>query len=290
MGVQLQHWQERLGTLAVVGHATPIMDYLHWYHGITRRLIENPTLHLARDVGYAALAGQYEALLVAVHRLYILGLKHMSNPGVAGFAAEMVRISEGGIRQAGEVRRMDDPVLEGEYQAARGGRRGAARGRSAAKRPGRGEHHLVDEVAPIPEVVPILVLPQPFQASGSSVGPSPMFTSARLLAKIPGSSSQPSQNAYTKERDDIDWAAFRASLDDEWPVRNLDGPSILDFDGFLIPDSVPVDPPEQPTQAFSRMSAEPEVSSHETVKPQDSASVGPPVRSTQAFSHGLAEP
>ncbi|XP_059315760.1 uncharacterized protein LOC132066469 [Lycium ferocissimum] len=197
------------------------MDYMHWYHGITRRLIGNPALCPARDVGYAALAGQYETLLVTVQRVRILGLEHMSNPRVAGLAAEMVWISEDGIQQAGQIRRMDDHVSEGEYQAERGGGCGAARGR------GGGGHHLVDEAD---EAAPILVHPQPFQASGSSAGQSPTFTLARLLAEIPRSSSQPSQNAYIEERDDIDWAVFRASLDNERPVRNLDGPKILEID------------------------------------------------------------
>ncbi|XP_059302306.1 uncharacterized protein LOC132054280 [Lycium ferocissimum] len=199
---------------------------------------------------------------------------------------------------------MDDRVQEAEYQAmpgrgrgtARGGGgaargrraargRGARRGRSAAARgPGGGGHHLVDEAdeaAPIPEAVPVLVHPQPFQASASSPGQSPRFTSALLLIEIPGCSSQPSQNAYIEERDDVDWAALRAPLADERPLRNLDGPRILDFDDFLIPDSALVGSQERPTQAFSHGPAEPTVSSHVTVEPQDSAPVGPQQRPIQ---------
>ncbi|XP_059310823.1 uncharacterized protein LOC132062224 [Lycium ferocissimum] len=98
--VQLHRWENRLGTLAVVGHLTPIEHYMRWYHQITRRLIGNPALRPPRDVGYSALAGQYEALLVAVQRLRILGLEHMPYPGLAGLAAKMVQISKDGIRQA----------------------------------------------------------------------------------------------------------------------------------------------------------------------------------------------
>ena len=186
--------------------------------------------------------------LVAVQRLRILGLEHMPYPVLAGLASEMVRISEDGIRQAGEIRRREEPVPEAEYQAgpgaprgggrAAGGRR-ARRGRGAAARgPGGGGHHLVDEADPIPEGVHGLVHPQPFQAGGSSPGDSPTFTPTLLLAEIPGSSSQPSQNAYMEERDNVDWAALRASLADERPVRNLEGARILDFDEFLIPVSI----------------------------------------------------
>ncbi|XP_059287042.1 uncharacterized protein LOC132040416 [Lycium ferocissimum] len=247
--------ENRLGTLAVVGHLTPIEDYMRWYHQITHLLIGNPALRPARDVGYSALAGQYEALLVAVQRLRMLGLEHIPYPGLTGLASEMVRISEDGIRQAGEIRRMEEPVPEAEYQPAPGGGPGAprgggraARGRrvrrgrgAAARGPGGGGHHLVDEADeadPIPEDVPVLVHPQPFQAGGSSPGDSPTFTPALLLAEIPGSSSQPSQNAYMEERDNVDWAALRASLADERPVRNLERARILDFDELLIPISI----------------------------------------------------
>ncbi|XP_060181097.1 uncharacterized protein LOC132610755 [Lycium barbarum] len=261
MDVQLYRWENRLGTLAVVSHLTPIEDYMHWYHQITRRLIGNPALHPPRDVGYSALAGQYEALLVAVQRLRILRLEHMLYPGLAGLASEMVRISEDGIRQAGEIRRMEELVPEAEYQAASVGGAGAPRGGgragrgcraaggrracrgcgAAARGPGGGGHHLVDEadeVDPIPEGVPGVVHPQPFQAGGSSPGDSPTFTPTLLLAEIPGSSSQPSQNAYMEERDNVDWATLRASLADERPVRNLEGARIVDFDEFLIPISI----------------------------------------------------
>ncbi|XP_059306250.1 protein MAIN-LIKE 1-like [Lycium ferocissimum] len=61
MGVQLHRWQHRLALLAVVGHLTPIQDYMRWYHRITRRLIDNPALRSARDVGYSTLVGD-EAL------------------------------------------------------------------------------------------------------------------------------------------------------------------------------------------------------------------------------------
>ncbi|XP_059310727.1 receptor-like protein EIX2 [Lycium ferocissimum] len=127
---------------------------------------------------------------------------------------------------------MDDPVPKSEYQAARGRgrgatrRRGDSRGGGAGKRRGatRGRggrgHHLVDELV---EVAPI------------PTGPSPKFMPVRLFAEIPESSSQPNQNTYIEERDDFDWAALRASLEDEQPVRNLDGLKILEFDDFLIP-------------------------------------------------------
>ncbi|XP_059291025.1 uncharacterized protein LOC132044539 [Lycium ferocissimum] len=204
MDVQLHRWENKLGTLAVVGHLTPVEHYMRWYHQITRRLIGNQALRPSRDVGYLALAGQYEALLVAVQRLRILGLEHMPYPGLAGLAAEMVRISEDGIRQAGEIRRREEPVPEAEYQAAPGGGPGAPRGRgragrgrrarrghgAAARGLGGGRHHLVDEANPIPEGVHGLVHPQPFQASGSSPGDSPTFTPALLLSEIPGSSSR----------------------------------------------------------------------------------------------------
>ncbi|XP_059315487.1 uncharacterized protein LOC132066126 [Lycium ferocissimum] len=225
--------------------------------------------------------------LVAVQRLRILGLEHMPYPGLA---AEMVRISEDGIRQAGEIRRREEPVPEAEYQVAprggpgapkgggRGRKRTPCRGRHArreavfaARGPGGGGHHLVDEADeadPIPEGVHGLVHPQPFQAGDSSPGDSPTFTPTLLLAKIPGSSSQPSQNAYMEKRDNVDWAALRTSLADERPVRNLQGARILDFDEFLIPDSTPAGPPEPPTQAFSHGSAEPAVSSHMITEPQ----------------------
>ncbi|XP_060214526.1 uncharacterized protein LOC132641517 isoform X2 [Lycium barbarum] len=255
MDVQLHRWENRLGTLAVVGHLTPVEHYMRWYHQITRRLIGNPALRPPRDVGYSALAGQYEALLVAVQRLRILGLEHMPYPGLAGLAAEMVRIFEDGIRQAGEIRRMAELVPEAEYQAAPGAPRGggrAGRGRraaggrrarrgrgTAAGRPsGGGRVDEADEADPIPEGVHGLVHPQPFQAGGSSPGDSPTFTPALLLAEIPGSSSQPSHNAYMEERDNVDWAALRASLTDERPVRNSEGARILDFDEFLIPVSI----------------------------------------------------
>ncbi|XP_060198864.1 uncharacterized protein LOC132627503 [Lycium barbarum] len=240
--------------------------------------------------------------LVAVQRLRILGLEHMPYLGLAGLAAEMVRISEDGIWQAGEIRRMAEPVPEAEYQAAPGAPRGggragrgrrAAGGRRARRGPGGGGHHLVDEADeadPIPEGVHGLVHPQPFQAGGSSPGDSPTFTPALLLAEIPGSSSQSSQNTYMEERDNVDWAALHASLADERPVRNLEGARILDFDEFLIPDSAPAGPPEPPTQAFSHGPAEPAMSSHVTVEPHDSAPAGPPEPPTQVFSHGPAEP
>ncbi|XP_059285669.1 uncharacterized protein LOC132039144 [Lycium ferocissimum] len=112
---------------------------------------------------------------------------------------------------------------------------------------------------------------------------------ALLLAEIPGSSSQPSQNAYMEERDNVDWAALRASLADERPVRNLEGARILDFDEFLIPDSAPAGPPEPPTQAFSHGPAEPAVSAHVTIEPQDSAPVGPQELPIQEHSHQPAE-
>ncbi|XP_060169090.1 uncharacterized protein LOC132599963 [Lycium barbarum] len=211
----------------------------------------------------------------------------MPYPGLAGLAAEMIRISEDGIRQAGEIRRMAEPVPEAEYQAAPGAPRGggrAGRGRRAAggrrARRGRGAAaggpaggglvDETDEADPIPEGVHGLVHPQPFQAGGSSPGDSPTFTPALLLAEIPGSSSQPSHNAYMEERDNVDWAALRASLADERPVRNLEGARILDFDEFLIPDSAPAGPSEPPTQP-----AEAEVSSHETTEAHDSAPAGP---------------
>ncbi|XP_060213898.1 uncharacterized protein LOC132641041 isoform X2 [Lycium barbarum] len=93
-----------------------------------------------------------------------------------------------------------------------------------------------------------------------------------------------------EECDNVDWAALRASLADERPVKNLEGARILDFDEFLIPDSAPAGPSEPPTQAFSHGSAEPAVSSHLTTEPQDSAPAGPSEPPTQAFSHGSAEP
>ncbi|XP_059277834.1 uncharacterized protein LOC132032024 [Lycium ferocissimum] len=93
-----------------------------------------------------------------------------------------------------------------------------------------------------------------------------------------------------EERDNIDWATFRTSLDDERPVRNLDGPRILDFDDFLIPDSALVGLPERPTQAFSHGPAKPEVSSHVTVEPHDLAPVGPQEQPTQEPTHGPSEP
>ncbi|XP_060211401.1 uncharacterized protein LOC132638589 [Lycium barbarum] len=284
MDVQLHRWENRLGTLAVVGHLTPIQHYMRLYHQITRRLIGNPALRPPRDVGYSALAGQCEALvslsyldlsnfincyvLKIIFFLFLLntnapggrtafthlGVREYALPWACGACRGDVRISENGIRQAGEIRRMAEPVPEAEYQAtpgaprgggragkgrhATGGRR-ARRGRgAAAKGPGGGGHHLVDEADeadPIPEGVHGLVHPQPFQAGGSSPGDSPTFTPALLLAEIPGSSSQPSQNAYMEERYNVDWAAFRASLADERPVRNLKGARILDFNEFLIP-------------------------------------------------------
>ena len=156
---------------------------------------------------------------------------------------------------------MEEPVPEAEYQAAPGGGPGAPRGEgragrgrcaaggrrarrgrgAAARGPGGGGHHLVDEADeadPIPKGVHGLVHPQPFQAGGSSPGDSPTFTPALLLAEIPGSLSQSSQNAYIEERDNVDWAALRVSLADKRPVRNLEGPRILDFDEFLIPVSI----------------------------------------------------
>ncbi|XP_060184950.1 uncharacterized protein LOC132614503 [Lycium barbarum] len=300
MDVQLHRWENRLGTLAVVGHLTPIEHYMRWYHQITRRLIGNPTLRPPRDVGYSALAGQYEALLVAVQRLRILGLEHMPYPGLVGLAAEMVRISEDGIRQAGEIRRMAEPVPGAEYQAAPGAPRGGGRAaggrrarrgcRVAARGPsGWGLVDEADEADPIPEGVHSLVHPQPFQAGGSSPGDSPTFSLALLLAEIPGSSSQPSQNAYMEERDNVDWAALRTSLADERPVRNLEGARILDFDEFLIPDSAPAGPPEPPIQAFSHGPAEPAMSSHVTVEPHDSAPVGPQELPIPEHSHQPAE-
>ncbi|XP_059315573.1 serine/threonine-protein phosphatase 7 long form homolog [Lycium ferocissimum] len=134
MHVQLHRWENRLDTLAVVGHLTPIQHYMRWYHQITRRLIGNPALRPPGDVGYSALAGQYEALLVAVQRLRMLGLEHMPYPGLAGLAAEMVRIAEDGIRQAGEIRRREEPIPEADYQAAPGGGPGAPRGGGRAGR------------------------------------------------------------------------------------------------------------------------------------------------------------
>ncbi|XP_060190428.1 uncharacterized protein LOC132619589 [Lycium barbarum] len=243
---------------------------------------------------------QYEALLVVVQRLRILGLEHMPYPGLAGLASKMVRISEDGIRQAGEIRRKEEPVPKAEYQAVPGGGPGAPRGggragrgrRAAARGPGGGGHHLVDEADeadPIPEGVHGLVHPQPFHTGGSSPGDLPTFTPSLLLAEIPGSSSQPSQNAYMEECDNVDWAALRASLADERPVRNLEGARILDFDEFLIPDSAPAGPPEPPTQAFSHESAEPAVSSHVTVEPYDSTPVGPQEQPIQEYSHQPAE-
>ncbi|XP_060206447.1 uncharacterized protein LOC132634172 isoform X2 [Lycium barbarum] len=236
----------------------------------------------------------------------------MTYPGLAGLAAEMVRISEDGIQQAGDIRRREEPVPEAEYQAAPGGGpdaprgggragrgrraaegRYARRGRGATARgPGGGGHHLVDEADeadPIPEGVHGLVHLQPFQAGGSSPGDSPTFTSTLLLAEIPGSLSQPSQSAYMEKRDNVDWVALRASLANERPVRNLEGARILDFDEFLIPDSAPAGPPEPPTQAFSHGSAEPAMSSHMTTEPQDSAPVGPQELPIQEHSHQLAE-
>ncbi|XP_060206248.1 uncharacterized protein LOC132633814 [Lycium barbarum] len=232
----------------------------------------------------------------------------MPYPGLARLAAEMVRISEDGIRQAGEIRRMAEPVPKAEYQAApgapreggragrgrraAGGRRARRRRGAAARGTGGGGHHLVDEadeVAPIPEGVHGLVHPQPFQAGGSSHGDSPTFTPALLLAEIPGSSSQPSQDAYMEEHDNVDWVALRASLADERPVRNLEGARILDFDEFLIPDLAPAGPPEPPTQAFSHGPAEPAMSSHVTVEPHDSAPVGPQELPIPEHSHQPAE-
>ncbi|XP_059284840.1 uncharacterized protein LOC132038136 [Lycium ferocissimum] len=266
MDVQLHRWENRLGTLAVVGHLTPIEHYMRWYHQITRRLIDNPALHPPRDVGYSALARQYEALLVAVQRLRILGLEHMPCPGLADrrmvsgpakarLGAREERSGRAGIERA--RRRTGAPRGGGR---AVGGRR-ARRGCGAAARGPSGEgHHLVDkadEADPIPEGVHGLVHPQPFQAGCSSLGDSPTFMPALLLAEILGSSSQPSQNAYMEERDNVDWAALRASLADERHVRNLEGARILDFNEFLIPDSAPAGPPEPPTQAFSHGSAKP---------------------------------
>ncbi|XP_060206565.1 uncharacterized protein LOC132634313 isoform X2 [Lycium barbarum] len=92
-----------------------------------------------------------------------------------------------------------------------------------------------------------------------------------------------------EERDNVDWAALRASLADERPVRNLEGARILDFDEFLIPDSAPAGPSEPPTQAFSHGSAEPAVSSHMTTEPQDSAPVGPQELPIPEHSHQPAE-
>ncbi|XP_059302900.1 uncharacterized protein LOC132055212 [Lycium ferocissimum] len=165
----------------------------------------------------------------------MLGLEHMPYPGLVGLALEMVRISEDGIRQAGEIRRMEEPVPEAEYQPAPGGGPGAprgggragrgrraARGRharrgrgAAARGPSGGGHHLVDESDPILEDIPGLVHPWSFQAGGSLPRDSPTFTPALLLAEILGSSSQPSQNAYMEEHDNVNWAALRASLADE---------------------------------------------------------------------------
>ncbi|XP_059301946.1 serine/threonine-protein phosphatase 7 long form homolog [Lycium ferocissimum] len=104
MAVQLHRWEHRLDTLAMVGHLTPIQDYMRWYHQITRRLIGNPALRPSRD-------------LVAVQQLRMLGLEHKPYP----WLADMVRISEDGIRQAGEFRRMEEPIPEAEYQPAPGG-------------------------------------------------------------------------------------------------------------------------------------------------------------------------
>ncbi|XP_059295479.1 uncharacterized protein LOC132048810 [Lycium ferocissimum] len=215
-------------------------------------------------------------------------------------------IRDGVRRRGGEIRRGEElfggRVSSGAGEEGPGAPRGGGRlcerdavlvgTRLAFRGHSGGGHHLVDEsdeADPIPEGVHGLVHPQPFQAGGSSPGDSPTFTPALLLAEIPGSSSQPSQNAYMEERDNVDWAALRASLADERPVRNLEGARILDFDEFFIPDSAPVGPPERPTQVFSHWSAEPAVSSHMTTEAQDSAPVGPQERPIQEHSHQPAE-
>ncbi|XP_060199332.1 uncharacterized protein LOC132627774 [Lycium barbarum] len=92
-----------------------------------------------------------------------------------------------------------------------------------------------------------------------------------------------------EERDNVDWAALRASLVDERPVRNLEGVRILDFDEFFIPDSASAGPPEPPTQAFSHRPTEPAMSSHVTVDPHDSAPVGPQELPIPEHSHQPAE-
>ncbi|XP_059307042.1 uncharacterized protein LOC132058602 [Lycium ferocissimum] len=194
--------------------------------------------------------------LLAVQRLRIFGLEHMPYPGLAGLAglaAEMIWISEDAAAGGGPGAPRERGRAGRGHRAAGGSR--ARRGRGAAARgPGGEGHHLIDEADeadPIPEGVHGLVHPQPFQAGGSSPGDSPTFTPALLLAEIPGSSSQPSQNAYMEERDNVDWVALRASLADERPVRNLEGARILDFNEFLIPDSAPVGPQDRPIQEHS---------------------------------------
>ncbi|XP_060174370.1 uncharacterized protein LOC132605142 [Lycium barbarum] len=153
MHQEVNAWNERMTTLATVGHDTPVHEYMTWYMHITRSLVANPSTPRPDGREYASLSGAYEALLrmTLMTRPESISLTESTDPGIATYAARIVHLTDTGMTQAHEWHRVDEDVPEGVPEGGRADRGGrAGRGSRAGRgdlvggggRAGRG---LVDE-------------------------------------------------------------------------------------------------------------------------------------------------
>ncbi|XP_059283905.1 uncharacterized protein LOC132037407 [Lycium ferocissimum] len=174
----------------------------------------------------------------------------MDAPETAGYAARMVQLAEGGMQQAQELGRVDEPIPEVPHQAAggRGRARGAGgregRGRGAGGRGGRareaghrgggarGGRGLVDEPddhTPVP--APAQQPPSTSEIPSTSYRPS--------NSHRPSTSEHPLTPVYMLDlfSDHMFWLSPARPLvrhpQGERPARDLQGGTVLDFD-FLF--------------------------------------------------------
>ncbi|XP_060179840.1 uncharacterized protein LOC132609727 isoform X2 [Lycium barbarum] len=138
MQQQVQSWDVRMTSLAVVGHDTSIHMYIEWYMRITRIIIGNPSRCRPDGLGYVALAGAFEALVRTVQTMRYESTARTKAPETAEYAARMIELAETGMRQAHDFERLHERVPAAPPGAADGpGRRGVG-GRRRGGRAGRG--------------------------------------------------------------------------------------------------------------------------------------------------------
>ncbi|XP_059315841.1 serine/threonine-protein phosphatase 7 long form homolog [Lycium ferocissimum] len=95
MQQQVQSWDVRMTSLAVVGHDTLIHVYMEWYMRITHIIIGNPSRRRPDGLGYVALAGAYEALVRTVQTMRYESTTRTEAPETAEYVRRMIELAPG---------------------------------------------------------------------------------------------------------------------------------------------------------------------------------------------------
>ncbi|XP_059284242.1 uncharacterized protein LOC132037693 [Lycium ferocissimum] len=219
MQQQVQSWDFRMTSLAVVGHDTPIHVYMEWYMRITRIIIGNPSRRRPDGLGYAALARVYEALVRTVQTMHYESTARTEAPETTEYAVRMIELAETGTRQAHDFER----VLGAPPGAAGGsGLRGAG-GRRRGGRAGRG-----DEAPSTSEIPPSSYRPATTDIPSTSHS-RPSTSQTPLCTPDPFSNYVP-------------WPSFPhlpvRDPQGERPVRDLQGGLHLHFNDSMFEDFV----------------------------------------------------